>query len=520
MDDGLKQKLEELLHVFRSLNPELVYLIRRELTETCKQIGPEAFDLVMPVAEEIVSNYLDSPVKNAERALLKQYYYFLDRTSKRMIAEGELPELEPSPVQSSVALVPEHYYTSVQWLQVQTQSHVPPAIANAVDAAQRRNLLVESVLEPMFELQLAVDYDRAFEWQMTLCGKDDDPVDPDIARDLLRAWDKQGSVPDQAIRQALHWGSDEVILRHWPTVIQEADRLTRKHALIGWSTDEHRLRQAVLLQKQAPFDDEDRLLSWLKSSISKMGDSIEFFCAQSEALVEAGDNTDDREWRQDAMFREVSWLSHMMPPMLLLADLLLPQPDGSFEFAMSFFGFTVNYRLVWREKLLEQCVKAVNRHILRDLRLKRLPSETIHSLSFGDEKFEENLIKELDLATGNFDSIQQKNVVVGHLAHMYASYREPPLLAQEIARRYRRMMRVLHEDSLARSLRPDQIELLGESRRVLTDLSTMAADCRRFLSMRRALEKSTEEIIAADIDFSKNIRSLRATYVNLLLRLP
>ncbi len=515
------ERLRELLGIFRSLNPEMAGLYEPELFELAQAGGPEAFEIILQSASEIVGLYLQSPVKRAEQAILKEYYSFLDKTTKRMIEAGELPrQVAGESGGTSLALVPEHYYSSLQWLQLKTAADVPQDIVKAVDAARRHNLVVESVLEILFTLLLKLDRERSFAWQLELCRDQERPTDPDIARDLIRAWRRETELPAEALKQILFWSEDETALRHWPAVIQEADRVLRKQSLLAWAkSSEPRLRQTIRLKSLAPFDNDDKLLRWLKNSVSQMGESIDFFCDQRELL--AGDEAagDDDSWRQDAMFRELIWLVRMMPPMLLLADLLLSLPTGPCEFAMAVFGFTSDYRRQWEKRLVTQCQNAVRRCFLRDLRRGRTPLETIHILSFGDSDFERNLISELDLLTQDFDSIAQREIVVDRLAHMYAGFREANLLAQEIGRRYRRMMRVLHEDNLRRVLKDEQFAQTEDMRQSLTDLSVVAAESRRFLSMRRALERNTEEIVAADMDFSQNIRRLRAGHIHRLLGL-
>jgi hypothetical protein len=54
---------------------------------------------------------------------------------------------------------------------------------------------------------------------------------------------------------------------------------------------------------------------------------------------------------------------------------------------------------------------------------------------------------------------------------------------------------------------------------VLRDLATIASESRRFLAMRRALDKSLAEIVAADLDFTQSMRGLRAGYLRRLLDL-
>ena len=72
---------------------------------------------------------------------------------------------------------------------------------------------------------------------------------------------------------------------------------------------------------------------------------------------------------------------------------------------------------------------------------------------------------------------------------------------------------MLHEDNLNRLLTPEQMKELAEGGDALTELSDIASHSRRFIMRRRALDRSTEEMLAADLDFGFTVRSLRAHYL-------
>jgi len=144
---------------------------------------------------------------------------------------------------------------------------------------------------------------------------------------------------------------------------------------------------------------------------------------------------------------------------------------------------------------------------------------TIHRLCFGLPELETNVRRELDFISQSFDSVAQRELVIDKLCPAYSSFRKQPLLNTELGRRYRRMMRLLHEDHLRRVLRADQLAELQQGPPVLRDLATIASESRRFLAMRRALDKSLAEIVAADLDFTHCIRGLRAGYLRRLLDL-
>lgn len=521
MKADLKDKITGFFETFRTLNPELVGMIENELYQIGPELGTDYFADAVAFGEELVGFYTESPVKRAEGEVLGEYYFFLDRASKQLQAAGDLPRENGSGHGSAttMALVPKEFYDASKWYTLTAKASVPRDIVHAVDALRRRNELVSSVIEPYFKFLLLLDRDKAFAWQLELCADQEKPIDPDVARDLIRVWRAETELPATAIECVEAWSSDVRALRHWPAVVEAADSLLRKQALLKWLAGQSgQTQQMRRLKFLAPFDDQDRLLRWLKQIIAGMGVSVNFFIQESEKNTGKDGTHADAEWRQNALFRELVWLEQMLTPMILLGDLILSAPDGAFDFAMSVFGFTQEYKKSWEGILEKQCREAIRRCFLTDLKRSRTPVETIKRLCFDDADFEQEILAELDIVTEDFDSMGQRAIAVEKLTAIYSSYREQPLLNTEIGRRYRRLMRVLHEDSLRRFLTAEQLQtVMNGMRGILLDLSMIASESRKFLSIRRSLDLTTEEILAAEMDYVQSVRVLRASYIHRLM---
>ena len=511
-------RAREYLRVFRRLNPELVDVALPKLEALVPELGPAFFDEAADFAGELLELYVTSPVKRAEQNVLADFHVFLDRATRQLVAAGELPDVTTGePVTASVSLVPADFYTPLQWFKVNASSEVPKDVVHAVDAAKRRNHLVHTVLEPFFQFMLQLDHERAVVWQLKLCSDESTPIDPDVARDLIRVWRTRTDLPPTALRQAKVWSDDRQAFRHWPSVVEEADRLLREYWFRTWVAKMPPATvQARHLQLLYPFTDGNRMLRWLKNCVDQTGAAIDFFIFESSKLAQAGEG-DDAEITRAALYRQLLWIDQMIPPLVVLADLILNTPNGAFEFALSLFGFTTEHRQGWGRVLDRHCAEAVHRRFLADLRSGSPPAKTIKMLSFGDEVFEAEVMAELDALTGDFDSLAQRDIVVEKLTAMYASSREQKLLNTEIGRRYRRLMQVLHQDNIRRLLSDEQFEAIDRASGPLRDLSAIAAAGRKYLSSRRALNRTTEEILAEEEDFVSDIRNLRSTYIQRVL---
>ena len=513
--------LAHRLQVFTRLNPDILGPEVRELHSLAEQTPGEDFPRFAAFAERIIRDYLDSPWKTAERRTIEEYFQYLDRASRLLADAGEMreePEASPLGAQS-VALVPRRLYSSLDWCKLLNRAQVPRPVIRAVDAARRRNQLLTSVIEELLVILQRVDFEQCVRWEVAFLEQHRGDLDPDLVRDFLRAWRREEHLPAEALEWVFAWSADKNLERQWPAVVREADLLLRKHAFGSWKSRPAALNpNLTLLRRLLERRDagDHHLLRWLETSITDIGASVQFFVTVSRQVMHTAANDSERSWRQAALLREIRQVESLFPPVLLLADLILSVPNGAYRFALAFFGLTGENRLAWERKVENHAREFLRRQFLDGLRQGVKAIETIRRFSFGDQDLFLRMTEHLDFATKEFDSLRERDKVVNELAVYYASYRGPELLAAEVAHRYRDLMRVLHEDNLRRLLSPEQFAKVTGIE-VLRDLASLAADARRYLARRRALDTALEQMTAAELDFADSVRHRRLFLIRKLL---
>ncbi|MBN2450290.1 MAG: hypothetical protein JXR77_07865 [Lentisphaeria bacterium] len=512
----LRQKLDG----FFLLNPDFPSGEIEEMYRLADVAGSERFHEVGALADRLIRAFVTSPQKRIAAATLEEYFQHLDQSARLLVAKGELGR-EPGGSGSSahsVALVPSELYTPLEWCRVLNSAQVPHGLIKAVEACRRRNELVNTVLEYLFNIMLRLDTDKAVAWQLGFLEGNRGSLDPDVVRDLINAWLGREDVPRELLGWAEAWSADDNLMQQWPQVVRRADRLLCRHALRCWQGATNARNSALahlqLLIRNRRTDDE-ALLRWLKSALVDIGECILRFVSLSRS-AETDAATARDEWRSGAIVREIARLESLFTPVNLTADLILGVPDGANLFAVAFFGLVGKGKELWEAKLAEFAEEAVRRAFLTALRDGTSPEAIVRRLTFGDMQAYEKAMAALDIVTMNFDSIKQREKVVRHLAVYYASYHAGRLLGEEVSRRYRNLMRLMHEDHLRRVLTPEHFEdVMG--RTILRELAVVAADARRFLTRRRALESSLEELIAAEMEFIQSIRVRRLRLIHTLL---
>jgi hypothetical protein len=505
---------------FYSLNAEILGACEEALFAYSKARGPALFDDARQFADGLLQHFLDCAIKRAEHAILDEYFDFLGRAKQRLLEEGQYPEAQLSlPAEAdapSLALVPSGHYSSLQWAVVNSQPELHEDLMRAVDATRNRNTLVLTVFETLFLWMQSIDLKRALKWELSLCGEGGPAHDPDICRELLRAWQTVDALPTNILARVCTWSKSARLYRQWPAVVEEADKVLRQHALRAWFAEcAAATSETRALQRLAPFLADRRMRRWYHSCIDSFGDRIAFFVRQANLLAE--DSAASAQRRQDVLMGELRGIAHLTAPLLLISDLILASPTGALDFAMAIFGFSELSRERWERALEEKAKRIVRRAFVLDLKNGRPPDATIRRLSFDNEQMCELCLSELDLCSGQFDSLAQREVVVNRLSGSYASFRHDSLLATELGKRFRHTMRVLHEDNLQRVLRKDQHGALDALRPTLLEVAIVATESRRFLGMRRALEKSTDEILAAEEQYIESMRALRTRRIEGLL---
>jgi len=511
--EALRKRLEGLL----LLNPDMGVTELEELYTLAGLTTGAHFDEIAASVGHIVDGYLDSAPKRVAAQTLAEYFDYVNHSARLLAERGEVQKEPPKATEASqsVALVPRELYTPLEWCKVLCGTDLPRDLARAVDACRRRNELVGTVVEYAFVVLLRADAGRALRWQLAWLEERRGDLDPDVVRDLINAWLTQATLPRAALAWAESWSADENLQQQWPHVVRRADRMLCQHALNAWMRGGP-VRSAVLSRlhvlAQTRRTDDQSLLGWLRAALMEVGESILRFVSLSRSTETEG----AEPWRSGAIVREILRVEGLFTPVMLTADRILDVPDGANTFAVAFFGLVGNGRQQWEAKLATMAEEAVRQAFLRDLREGLSPVQTIRRLTFGNREAFETALGELDATTMRFDSLRQRERVVRFLAVFYASYRQQELLEMEILRRYRSLMRLMHEDHLRRVLEPVHFAEVAP-RGILRDLAAVAAEARRFLTRRRALESSLPELVAAEVEFIQGIRLRRLRLIHTLL---
>lgn len=512
-------ELQARLRKLENLNPELSAPDRARLLELAALVGEDGFDWTAGQFRKLLNLYCSSPTKRYGQETLQEYFSELERHARLLTAAGEIAPLPDSqtPQASSLSatLVP---YSGLQYsildrCRLLNRSQISQPLTRAADAFRRRLEVVDTVLEITFRVMWRQAPGRAETWLLGYLQENDGALDPDVIREFLLVLSDSRNLRRETLSWVETWCADSSLLEYWPLVVCYGDKLLGRQALRSWSK-QARIRNSVLaylrfLVEREQLDDA-HLLKWLSMALQSLGE-----CVQRFVVLEWSEQ-EEAEWLQCTLSAELDRISALYYPVLLVADQLLRLPDGAQQLAMALLGLVGKGLQNWEDKVLRLSEKIVLRTFLYDLKAQRKPLETIRRLTFADPVAFNLASSELDLVSGCFDSLVQRDKVTAFLATFYASYRRGPLLAAEVARRYRYLMRILHEDYISNILSPTQMQTFRSSG-ILREISGIISAARHFLDRRRALQSSLEEMVASELEFVQQVRQRRLALVRTLL---
>ncbi|MCH2174832.1 MAG: hypothetical protein MK193_03800 [Lentisphaeria bacterium] len=503
----MNDRLQHIFEAFDTLNPDIAVQVQKPYLEICCDAQKEESAEIFIYIEKVLHDFLNSEVKVAEKAILSEFNYFVDQATKSL--ENEI---KPIAYSTESSIVPNNFYSNSNWFRLLNRGSFPVTLLNAIEATQRRNEEISSIFETLFRGALKLNPDQANSILLNFLSEHEDA---DLIRDLIRAWEAEDHVSSVAIEQALTWSSDKALYRHWPTISKSSNRFLMKVALKKYFKQKDvRLQAEFSLQRQAPFHRTDRLVRWFRNTINQLGDNTKHYLLTVEKLLSTEDPI-EKERLQNEAFRELNWLVEVFPLIILLSDLFLKQPEGTWHLAMATFGFSSDYLQEWRMILHQKCEDTIRRTFIFEHIKKKKPQETIHMLSFGDVDFERNVNAELDYVTKNFDSLNQRDKIVTMLAYNYASYREDSLRSHEIGRRYRNYMQMLHPDKLQQIFTQKQLEQI-QQKDSLQDFTDLITASRKYLSIHRSLQKDIEDLAASDLEYMDDVQQIRTKYLRRL----
>jgi hypothetical protein len=500
-------EVTQLLRQLERLNPDLTTTEIERLNQRAEQAGAAFFEQTAEQVERLIALYRRSAVKVSGENILAEYFECIENSSRLLAQGGEITRPEPVQTSLSKALVPAQVYSSLDRYKVLSRAVVPRNLGKAADAFRRRNEVVDTVLELAFRALWRMDAERAGQWFLDFFAKHDGQLDPEVIRDALSvALEVPGELPRDFLGWAERWSADPTLLEYWPNVTRKADRLLCHHGIRAWRA-RMPARIAPLAHLRLLFDQgrlgDAQQLAWLRNALNELGESVMRFMAFEESLA-----SEQQAWKSAALLGELRRLDALYPLVMLAGDLILTLPDGCEKLALAFMGLAGRGREQWDERIERFAERVIRRMFITDMREGRKPLATIQRLTFGDQVAFNRACAELDIVQEQFDSIKQRERVVSILASFYASYRHAAFLATEVSRRYRSLMRLLHEDYLRQHLPAEQIDELLRGGSV-SELAGMASAARRYLARRRDISSSLEEMLAAKLDFELHARNQR-----------
>lgn len=477
-----------------------------------RSLEPSAFDAALPEFEKLLAQYLGSPVKFYGRATLQEYFQELEYNRKLLQEAGEIQALPEDKKEAnssvSAALVPysEQQLSILDRCKLLNRAQIAQTLTRAADAYRRRLEVVDTVVELALRVLWTLSAAKTEKWILAYLKENEGELDPEIIREILRVTMPSRRLSREFLSWVEVWAADSSLQEYWPALTSYADRILCQQALCAWSTREKQ-RNAVLahlhlLVREEKLDEES-LTRWLSNALESLGEAVQRFMMLEFSAIKEG-----REWQQGALFLELKRICALYAPVLMVADHILRQPDGAARLAMAFLGMVGKGLAQWEEKISELAEKIILRSFLHGLKIGRSPVETIEKLTFGDRASFNFACSQLDLVSQRFDSMQQRDRIVKFLGTFYASYRRPHLLAVEVAKRYRNLMRLLHEDYISNILSKEQLAEI-RSTGLLHEISGMAAAARFFLDRRRAMHTSLEELLASELEFVHEARMRR-----------
>ncbi len=514
-----KPQLEQLFRELERLNPDAVSLAEADALRLAAELPASDFPAFAELAGRLVDLYVSCPFKRSQRIALDDYFQQL-ASQARQLPVASAPAAPASPLAGT--LLPIRALSATDWLAVVRTAAIAPKLQRAIDAAAWRNLNVVSPLRLTFAILHAIDPRQAFAWGGRQLLDNPAFADPELLRDLVHVWNDQPEACPAAAAPLLDLVGDPAIARHWPGTIAEINRLVRRLAFAALLARRPARRAswqhlANLLRRPAAGENEPHLRHWLEAAGEDLGNHVNQFMAAADALDRLGDASPAaRPTIRRQLLRQVKAVDDLYPALLVGADLLLARAAGAHSLALAWLGIDRSHLLQWRAGLLDTCAQVVRRLFLEDLRQHRAALDTIRRFCLGDEQLYVALTMKLDLLSRQFDSVAQREQAVDILAANYASFREAELLADQTTRHYRRLAKLLHQDSLQRLLGH---ELAPEIDRLehLPAALARASEARRFLEHRRALETSVDDMLGAELDFEQRLHGARRSLIRQLL---
>ncbi len=514
-----QEELRGMLRALEDMNPDIPEERHRHLLNLAAKCGPSFFDEAAAQVAHLLELANMTTAERVGREILGEYYRVIEQSARRLLEAGEISAAssagQNAGLSTALVLYSQQDYSALDRCKILSHADIPEPLVNAADSYRRRIEVVDSVGALGFEVLNTLDGKQFQIWAACYVKDHRGQLPPTVLRDILTVLRLETELQPPLLELLQEWCADGALLDQWPLVTRRADRLLSHIALKQWLAQNPKPRNGALLHLKLILGqslcDDARLLAWLTNTLQTFGESVERFIA-----LDMEETPQEQAWWHTALVAELRTMQAMYVPIMVVVDHLLTEPDGTAKVAMAFLGIVGNGLDEWEKRIRRLSENIIRRAFLIDLKAGRTPVETIRKYTFGDQ-FAFNLIcNELDLLSQQFESMAQRDAVVRKLSYYYASYRRGPMLGIEVAKRYRHIARVLHEDFLRTRLSSAEYEAFAASG-FIQELYSMCTRAKRFLDHRRALRMTLEEMVASELEFSAEARTRRLAIIRRLI---
>jgi hypothetical protein len=507
------QAVSDAFEILFALNTTVYAPYHHIYTKHADNLPSDAFGTFGEKTTRLIETFVDSGWKATEKRILKTYLSALETANRRL--NGKQEESEPQ----TVALVCSQIRERRDWYRAQETVFSDNALRNAVEAVVTRNEEMEAVTEYAIDLLYHIDAEQAHEWSLAYLDRNRGQLDPDIVRDFIRVWRREEITTPAVMEWVIRWNGNKALIRQWPQLLTETDTYLQRVGLKHWlqtSSKRQNLTKHLQLLLQRKSLDTEALLRWTLQAVNRLGDHIDAFITYT-AKLRSDENASKKPYLQSALQRELLGFEALSKPVLILADFLLSHPNGSNRLAKALLGISDKTVAQWHDELVETSRENLRKQFIAAMREDVSPENLIKRLSMGDDWLFMQLRCCLNLVTLQFDKYEDREYVTDILAEHIASKRFETLIAEQIKKRYRRVMQFLHEDSIKRFLPREQHDWLQQME-TLPEITTLASLARRFLEARNSMDHTVEELIEFEYAFEDLVRQRRAAVIRNLMQ--
>lgn len=508
-----------------SLNPVLPAGVEWILAEAAAGLGAAAVPVLKQQIGRLILESAGRPERARERELVDEIRARIEVAAHRLLESGDL-DTAAGGARADLVLASD--LSPRQVVRIEEEACLSASDWRILEGHRNRVELIDTSLLALlraltrvwqgaaaFFVALCEDAERAFATDRDLravaavrrrgVGQGIAPpvrLDPAIRRDLVIVLgETSGPQADRFIRATVQ---DHEARREYPRIHREARRPLVVRALRHWhengAAQGRRFSRSIarLLTPEGGVRWR-RVEGLVTSQLDEVARAVQLFLQQGKRLR-------TRTLASRTLAVEVSAMIDSVHLLLLVSEEFLLRVHGCRRFAEALFGLDGPTLETMRRAADASVRRSMERAALRSLKRHGTMLDFVQSLRLVDDFTRERVIAMLDLATSQFPTLRIKNQAMDMLAVPYQEQEFERRLLRALQKRFRALVRVVHDDALRTRLEPDDFERLQPRREDIFDLYALLVASRDYLaSMTTRYENVSDDFVFAEEEYKAKI---------------